>query len=108
MKDLKRLIPYVKPYWRQALVLAIFSIAALVSGLLEPYFLGLTVDRGIGQKDMGQVVLYGVLLIASAAALSVLNYLKSVWQGTIGTNVVRDLRDVLYRKLQYLPFGWYT
>jgi ABC-type multidrug transport system fused ATPase/permease subunit len=108
MNDLKRLIPYVKPYWRQAVVLAAFAFAALVSGLMEPYFLGLTVDRGISQKDMSQVVLYGVLLIVSAASLSLFNYLKSVWQGTIGTNVVRDMRDALYRKLQYLPFGWYT
>jgi ATP-binding cassette subfamily B protein len=108
MKELKRLIPYVKPYWRQAMVLAVFAIAALVSNLLEPYFLGLAVDRGISQKDMGQVALYGGLLLASAAALSLFNYLKSVWQGNIGTNVVRDLRNALYRKLQYLPFSWYT
>ena len=81
---------------------------ALVSNLIEPYFLGQTVDRGISQKDMGAVALYGGLLLASALSLSVFNYLKSVWQGTIGTDVVRDLRNMLYRKLQYLPFSWYT
>src|SRR5438876_831434 len=108
MKELKRLIPYVKPNWRRAIVLAIFAFAALISGLLEPFFLGQTVDRGISQKNMGGVVLYGGLLLVSAASLSVFNYLKSVWQGTIGTDVVRDMRNMLYRKLQYLPFGWYT
>ena len=108
MKELKRLIPYVKPYWRRAIVLAVFAFVALISGLLEPFFLGQTVDRGISQKDMGGVVLYGGLLLVSAASLSVFNYLKSVWQGTIGTDVVRDIRNMLYRKLQYLPFGWYT
>ncbi len=108
MNELKRLIPYAKPYWRRAIVLAAFSIAALVSGLLEPYFLGLTVDRGISTGSMGNVALYGALLLASAALLSLFNYLKSVWQGAIGTDVVRDLRNMLYRKLQYLPFSWYT
>ncbi|MCL4505679.1 MAG: ABC transporter ATP-binding protein/permease [Chloroflexi bacterium] len=108
MNELKRLIPYVKPYWRRAIVLAVFAVAALASGLLEPYFLGLTVDRGITAKDMGAVALYGGLLLVSAAFLSLFNYLKSVWQGAIGTDVVRDLRNMLYRKLQYLPFSWYT
>jgi ATP-binding cassette subfamily B multidrug efflux pump len=108
MNELKRLIPYVKPYWRRAVVLALCSIAALILGLLGPYFLGQTVDRGISVKDMNAVVFYGVLLVGAAALLSLFNYLKSVFQGTIGTNVVRDLRMVLYRKLQYLPFSWYT
>jgi ATP-binding cassette subfamily B protein len=108
MNELKRLIPFVKPYWRRAIVLVLFAFGALISNLIEPYFLGQTVDRGISQKDMGAVALYGGLLLASALSLSVFNYLKSVWQGTIGTDVVRDLRNMLYRKLQYLPFSWYT
>ncbi|HEY3341132.1 MAG TPA: ABC transporter ATP-binding protein [Anaerolineae bacterium] len=108
MDELKRLIPFVKPYWRRAIVLALFAIGALVSNLVEPYFLGQTVDRGISQKNMNAVALYGGLLLASALSMSAFNYLKSVWQGTIGTNVVRDLRNMLYRKLQYLPFSWYT
>lgn len=108
MDELKRLIPFVKPYWRRAIVLALFAFGALISGLIEPYFLGQTVDRGISQKDMNAVALYGGLLLASALSMSIFNYLKSVWQGTIGTDVVRDLRNMLYRKLQYLPFSWYT
>jgi ATP-binding cassette subfamily B protein len=108
MNELKRLIPFVKPYWRRAIVLALFALGALIANLVEPYFLGQTVDRGISQKDMNGVALYGGLLLASALVLSVFNYLKSVWQGTIGTDVVRDLRNMLYRKLQYLPFSWYT
>ena len=108
MDELKRLIPFVKPYWRRAIVLALFAFGALISGLVEPYFLGQTVDRGISQKNMNAVALYGGLLLASALSMSIFNYLKSVWQGTIGTDVVRDLRNMLYRKLQYLPFSWYT
>ena len=108
MNDLKRLIPYVRPYWRRAIVLALCAIGALICGLLGPYFLGQTVDRGISQKSMDAVFLYGGLLLVSAMFMSLFNYLKSVLQGIIGTNVVRDLRNMLYRKLQYLPFSWYT
>ena len=108
MNDLKRLIPYVKPYWRRAIALALCAIAALILGLLGPFFLGQTVDRGISHKDMSAVLLYGLLLVGSSGLLSVFNYLKSLLQGLIGTDVVRDLRLVLYRKLQFLPFSWYT
>ena len=108
MNELKRLIPFVAPYRRQLVTLALFSIVALIGGLVNPYFLGLTVDRGIAMKDMNVVLLYGGLLLGMSAVMSLFNYLKSVWQGVIGTNVVRDLRNALYRKLQYLPFSWYT
>lgn len=108
MNEIKRLIPFVLPYRKQVALLVVFSVAALGLGLVGPYFLGLTVDRGIALKDMGAVALYGGLLLGSAALLSTFNYLKSVYQGIIGTNVVRDLRNKLYRKLQYLPFSWYT
>ncbi len=108
MNDLKRLIPYVKPYWRRVLLLALCSVAALILILINPYFLSLVVDRGISMKDMNAVLLYGLGLLGTSALNSMFNYLKSVLQGVIGTDVVRDLRLQLYRKLQYLPFSWYT
>ncbi|MGQ9815795.1 MAG: ABC transporter ATP-binding protein [Candidatus Roseilinea sp.] len=108
MNELKKLLPFVAPYRARLALLGVVSVIALIGVLLEPYFFGLAIDRGIVMQDMNAVLLYCGLLIASAIIFSVGNYAKSVLQGIVAADVVRDLRNALYRKLQFLPFGWYT
>ncbi|MGQ9903757.1 MAG: ABC transporter ATP-binding protein [Anaerolineae bacterium] len=108
MNELKKLLPFVAPYRARLALLGVVSVIALIGVLLEPYFFGLAIDRGIVMQDMNAVLLYCGLLIASAIIFSVGNYAKSVLQGIVAADVVRDLRNALYRKLQFLPLGWYT
>ena len=108
MNELKKLLPFVKPYRARLVLLAVVAVIALAGMLLEPYFFGLAVDRGITQQDMNAVLMYCGLLIVSAITFSAGNYIRSVLQGVVAADVVRDLRNALYRKLQYLPFSWYT
>ncbi|MCS7059873.1 MAG: ABC transporter ATP-binding protein [Anaerolineae bacterium] len=108
MNELKRLLPFVKPYHGRLVLLAIVSIIGLIGVLLEPYFFGLAIDQGVAKQDLNAVVLYSGLLVASAVLFSVGNYVKSLLQGIVAADVVRDLRNALYRKLQYLPFSWYS
>lgn len=108
MDQLKRLLPFVAPYRRRLALLAVLTIVALAAMLAEPYFFGLTIDRGVIQQDMSAVVRYCLLLIGAALVFSACSYARSVLQGVVAANVVRDLRNALFRKLQYLPFSWYT
>jgi ATP-binding cassette subfamily B protein len=108
MNHLKRLLPFAKPYRLQIVVVLFFTLGALVTNLVVPIFLGLAVDEGIGKQDMQAVVFYSLILLGVAALRSLFFYLQGVWQGTIGTDMVRDLRNALYRKLQVLPFAYYT
>ncbi len=108
MNELKKLLPFVWPYRGRLALLALVAIVSLVGMLLEPYFFGLAVDQGIAKQNMEAVILYCGLLIGSAIVFSAGNYIKSLLQGIVAADVVRDLRNALYRKLQYLPFSWYT
>ena len=108
MNELKKLLPFVSPYRGRLVLLAVVSIVALIGVLLEPYFFGLAVDQGIARRDMDAVLLYCGLLIASAILFSAGSYIKSLLQGIVAADVVRDLRNALYRKLQYLPFSWHA
>ncbi len=108
MNYLKRLFPFAKPYWFAILLTLLFTAGGLATNLLVPQMLGRAVDDGILKKDMGAVVLFCGLLLGLAALRSVFYYLQGVWQGTVGADIVRDLRNALYRKLQRLPFSYYT
>jgi len=108
MQYLKLLLPYIRPYRRDIVVLSVWIVGAITMGLLQPFMLGRVVDEGIRTMNMDIVTRNCLILVAITAVFSVFNYLQGVYQGTIGANVVRDLRNTLYRKLQRLPFSWYT
>jgi ATP-binding cassette subfamily B protein len=108
MNYLKRLLPFAMPYRLAILTTLLFTAGGLITNLIVPQMLGRAVDEGILKKNMDAVLLYCGLLIGIAALRSLFYYLQGVWQGTVGADMVRDLRNSLYRKLQRLPFSYYT
>jgi ATP-binding cassette subfamily B protein len=108
MEYLKRLLPFAKPYrWRIAFVMLV-TAAGLAANLVVPQLLGQAVDRGVLALDLQATLFWCLILVGVAALRSLFYYLQGVYQGMVGTDVVRDLRNSLYRKLQYLPFAYYT
>lgn len=108
MEYLKRLLPFTRPYRRRIAWVLLFTIGALVTNLMVPQLLGFAVDRGVIALDLQATLFWCLVLVGVAALRSLFFYLQGVYQGMIGTDVVRDLRNSLYRKLQYLPFSYYT
>jgi len=108
MEYLKRLLPFARPHRRRIAWVLLFTIGALVTNLMVPQLLGLAVDQGVVALDLQATLFWCLVLVGVAALRSLFFYLQGVYQGMIGTDVVRDLRNSLYRKLQYQPFSYYT
>ncbi|MCS7055621.1 MAG: ABC transporter ATP-binding protein/permease [Thermoflexales bacterium] len=108
MEYLKRLLPFARPYRRRIVAVLMFTIGALVTNLMVPQLLGRAVDQGVIALDLRATLFWCLVLVGVAALRSLFYYLQGVYQGMVGTDVVRDLRNSLYRKLQYLPFAYYT
>ncbi|MCS6774863.1 MAG: ABC transporter ATP-binding protein [Anaerolineae bacterium] len=108
MEYLKRLLPLAAPYTKDIVLTVLFTLGALFTNLAVPLLLAQVVDQGILKLDLNAVLHWSGLLVGVAALRSVFFYLQGVWQGTIGADIVRDLRNVLYAKLQRLPFSYYT
>lgn len=108
MSYLKRLLPFIKPFQARFLMVGLLSLVAMVIGQLEPRLLGLAIDEGVQKLDLNTVALYMLLLLGAVVTFSGINYVRQVMQGTLGTDVVRTLRNALYRKLQYQPYSYYT
>jgi len=68
---------------------------------------GWTISRGLESGNLNRVILYAGLLVALQAMRSTANYLQWIVQHRVGQNVVRDLRDQLYGRLQMLPTRFY-
>jgi len=116
---LKKLLPYLRPYWwRVAWALAqVFLIAGFE--LLKPWPLQVVIDNVLGGKPFPLAVLAptsptGLLLLACLGIIAVhlgagvLTLLHNYTTIGVGQRMVNDLRGALYAHLQRLSLAFHS
>jgi ATP-binding cassette subfamily B protein len=102
-----RLLPYVFPYKRLALIATIAMLVYTVSQVSIPYMIKLGIDQFIDVGDFsGLTVLFGVF-IAVACTNWVANYTQQLYMEKVGQGVLYDLRRTLFAHLQKLSLSYY-
>lgn len=104
----KRIMGYVKPYWKQVL-LALTAITASAFLTLYPSILaGQIIDDGLIGRDFYRLVelilLSFVVLIASDFLTMLVSYLN-IW---IAQKITYDMRNTMYRHLQKMSQRFFT
>jgi subfamily B ATP-binding cassette protein MsbA len=102
-----RLLGYVMPYWRMfaASLLAMVVVAATepaLPALLKPMLDGTFVNR-----DPVWIRWVPILIILIAVVRGVANYCGTYTINWVGTRLVMDLRNAMFRKLLVLPTSYY-
>ena len=105
MNDIRKLLHFVKPYWKKA-VFALATLVAMVAlDLAVPRLIARIIDQGIRQGNMAVVISTSLLMLVMSglsAFVAVLNNNSSI---RVGENVARDLREALFVKIQGFSFG---
>ncbi len=105
MKQIRKLLHFVRPYWRRSLVALVLLILVILVDLTIPRLVERIIDQGINAKNM-QVVLSTTAIMLSIsvlqAAFAVTNNILSV---QVGEGVARDVREELFVKIQSFSFG---
>ena len=102
-----RLLRYVKPYWG---VFALSIVGMLMSAATEvalPIAVKPFLDGTFVKKDpflITWVPIFMVLLYVVRGAGAYLGTYASAW---VGTKVVMDLRDMMFRRMLALPLGYF-
>jgi ATP-binding cassette subfamily B protein len=102
-----RLLSYLKPYRKRFALAALLMSSSICGDLIVPMLFGWTISRGLEAGRLQPVIFYAALLVGVQAARSAVNYLQWIIQHQVGQDVVRDLRDQLYGRLQALPSSFY-
>jgi ATP-binding cassette subfamily B protein len=107
MRELRRLLPYFRPY-RRALVMGMASIlAGAIIGLASPLLVGRAVDSFRTAPSTRTMLLYAGLLVLVAACRGVFTYLQRMKLVTLSRDVEVDLRDDLFAQLQRLSPAYF-
>lgn len=103
----KHLKPY---YWpdRRFLFISIVSMAFMTAtGLAYPYLLMYLIDDVIKAGKYEWVPQLSLLVIAVISLKGLFQFLNSYCGGLFGNAIAYNLRNELYKKLQYLSFQYY-
>ncbi len=105
MTDIFKLLQFVKPYWRRAVVALVLLTSLVFMDLLIPRLVQKIIDDGINQQNQAVViqtalVMLGISLVSTLIAIG--NNITSV---QVSENFGRDLRDAIFTKIQSFSYG---
>lgn len=107
MDVLKQLRAY---YWKERWMLFISIICLIIStaiGIVYPLLMRYLIDDIIKLKKYDQVLALALIVFGVIVIKAIFQGLHGLSGGRLGNRVAYNLRNALYRKLQYLSFQYY-
>ncbi len=104
---LKRSFVYIKKYRAKMIAALIISILAAISGLMGPLITQRALDYAIPEKNINELIILSVLLLAFTVISVVLANIRSRIMTVVGQRIIFDIREDLFSHLQQLPFTYY-
>ena len=103
---IKKVLSYIGKYKFYLLFSVIFAAVSVALTLYVPILAGRAIDCIIGAENVDFTAIKSILLqiLIVVAATSVLQWFMNVLNNRITFNVVRDMREKAFCKIQVLPF----
>jgi ATP-binding cassette subfamily B protein len=103
----RRLLRYVKPYWRIAAAALTLTIVVNILGSLQPRFTQYAVDGFITPKQIEGIWLFAFAFFCLFLFRFLFSYLQEILVNIIGQKVMFDLRTQIFTKLQQQEVAYY-
>jgi ABC-type multidrug transport system fused ATPase/permease subunit len=107
MRVLKRLLGFLKPYWKTLLLSALLILGDVGTGLAPPLLQGAIVDQVIEARDLSRLGTLVGLLVALYALQNLIGAGDMYIRHALGERFILDLRVRIYAYLQRLSLSFY-
>jgi len=102
---IRKLLRFVKPFWRRSLAALALLIAVVLIDLSIPRLIQRIIDQGINARNMQVVISTTLIMLALSAVQALLAIGNNILSIQVGEGVARDLREALFLKIQSFSFG---
>src|SRR5690554_447259 len=102
---LSKLLKFIKPYWKTALLAPVLMMIEVAGDLLQPAIMARIVDDGVARGDLTFVLRYGALMIGIALIGLAGGWGCGIASTVTAMNFATDLRLRLYQRIQELSFA---
>ena len=105
MKQVFKLLHFVKPYWKKSVLSLVLLVVVVVLDLAIPRLVQRIIDQGILKGNITEVWQTFVLMLTISLASTILAIGNNNFSVQVGEGVARDLRDALFLKIQSFSYG---
>lgn len=108
LKTLKTLMGYASPYKKLFALSLVFALISVAATLYAPILIGQGVDViiGKGDVDFDKLIPIIIVLLVTVSLTALCQWLMTVCTNKITFNIVRDLRNEAFAKLEKLPLSY--
>ena len=107
-KLLRRIASYMKPYKLQFALVFLAILLSAVIGLFPSIITGRIVDKALLGDDLGLLIKLLLLAFAALTASQVISVLESYINAWISQRIIFDMKNEMYRHLQWMPHSFFT
>jgi len=105
MKSLRRMIHFVQPYRKQAILSMVLLMGVVVADLLIPRLTQRVIDQGIARQDLGTILTTSLLMLGAAALSALFSIGNTLLSVRVAQSASADLRSAIVRQVQTFSFG---
>ena len=105
--SVRQLMPFLKQETSAMIGAACAMFINVGLTLLAPFLIGYTIDTYIQTKQVHGVFVFTAILFLMSLVALVANYLQTMFMGTVGQQMLFQLRQAIFMKLQSLPVAFF-
>ncbi len=105
---IKRILSYLLPYKLQFFFVFIAILLSASVGLLPSIITGRIVDQALVGEDMRLLIFLLIMAFCALTASQVIGVLESYINAWISQRIIFDMKNQMYRHLQYMPHSFFT
>ncbi|MEG2295410.1 MAG: ABC transporter ATP-binding protein, partial [Oscillospiraceae bacterium] len=107
IKHLSRCKVYIKKHAKQMIFALLINIVAIILTLFTPKLTQIALDVAIPNKDIQQLIMISSLVFIIIVSSVFLIKWRSKIMIKVGQNIIYDIRNDIFEKLQQLPFSYF-
>ena len=108
MKGIRKLAPYLRPYYKTIAVMVILGVFSSLADSIYPLFTSYALDTFVAGKTLRGIVPFALLYLLLMAVTEAVNYYCLYKCGVVEMKVDRDLRNASFNHLQTLSFSYFN
>ncbi|GAP13690.1 ABC-type multidrug transport system, ATPase and permease component [Longilinea arvoryzae] len=105
MYEVKRILHFVKPYRKLALISLVMLLIMVVSDLSIPRLVERIIDQGIRQNNLQVVLQTSAIMLVISVINTYVAVLNNNFSVRTGESTARDIREAIFVKIQELSYG---
>ena len=105
---LVRVFSYLKPYWKQLLLVLAAIAASSVFSLYPSILTGRIIDEGLIGRDLNALIKLIILSLAVTLGANLIGVLESYMNTWIAQHITFDMRNTMFRHLQQMSQRFFT